>query len=418
MLVQYFPSILQDVRPSAQRGPLATVRRIYAQAAWERMSVAERIGHALATLVWPAVAAASSLFWQVPRHGFRARAESGRPVALQVWDQLSLALSTRMWPRHYYMFELYRENHRARAHEYLLRPETKHGVFTILKDAPRKNQAFARKDLFARACAAAGLPHVTAVAVLKDGGISWCGEFEALPPVDLFVKPVAAQGGRGAERWRWRGSSYESAAGARESAEGLLQRLRERSRAEQILVSPCMTNHPALAGLALGALSTLRIVTCRDESHRPETVAAAMRFPRRVGAVVDNFHAGGLAAMVDLRNGKLGAATDIGLSRDSGWHDRHPVSGAPISGFAVPFFREAKVLAEAAHRVLGDRVVVGWDVAILADGPTLVEANSFPDLDIIQRCGRRPLGGARLCELVAFHLRRYYPVWRRRHGLD
>src|SRR5262245_9250811 len=104
MLVQYFPSVFLSIEPPEQRGtPLATVRHIYAQAAWERMSGAARAGHGLATLIWPAVAAASSLFWQVPRHGRRARAESGRPIALQIRDQLSLALSTRMWPRHYYM---------------------------------------------------------------------------------------------------------------------------------------------------------------------------------------------------------------------------------------------------------------------------------------------------------------------------
>lgn len=419
MLVQYFPSVFHSIRPAAQRGtPLATVRRIYAEAAWVRMSFSERAVHGLTTLVWPLVAIASSLFWQVPRHGLRARAESGRPIALQAWDQLRLALTTRLWPRHYYMFELYREDRRGRAHEYLLRHETKHGVFTILKDAPRKNLAFARKDLFAVACATAGLPHVHSIAVLKDGAVSWSSGHQALPPVDLFVKPVAAQGGRGAERWRWLGSCYESATGEQESADGLLRRLQERSRQGEFLVSPSLINHPALAGLALGTLSTLRIVTCRDESDKPETVAVAMRCPRRAGAVVDNFHAGGLAAMVDRRSGRLSAATDMGLSRDSAWHDCHPVSRAPIDGFTVPFFAEAKALAEAGHRALGDRVVVGWDVAILADGPTLIEANSFPDLDIIQRCSRRPLGGSRLCELIAFHLCRYYPVWRRRHGLD
>src|SRR5262245_51059113 len=114
MLVQYFPSLQPSVQQPAEGGtPLATVRQIYAQAAGEGRSIAERAGHGLATLVWPMVAAASSLFWQVPRHGLRARAESGRPIALQVWDQLNLALSTRMWPRHYYMFELYREDRRA-----------------------------------------------------------------------------------------------------------------------------------------------------------------------------------------------------------------------------------------------------------------------------------------------------------------
>lgn len=381
------------------------------------MSLPARLGHVLALPFWPLVAMASSIFWQVPRHGRRARAESGRPIRLQIWDQLRLALKAKMWPHHYYMFELYYQDRRARARDYMLRPETKRGVFTILKDAPQKNAAFARKDRFAQACAAAGLRHVQTIAVLKDGAVTWHGDRQVLPHIDLFVKPVAAQGGRGAERWCWRGAAFEDAAGVKESADGLLQRLMDRSRGGELLVSPCLANHPAFEGLALGTLSTLRIVTCRDERDEPETVAVAMRFAQRAGAVVDNFHAGGLAAMVHLRHGRLDAATDMGLSPDSAWHDRHPVTGAPILGFQVPFFAEAKALAEAGHRALGDRVVIGWDIAILAAGPILVEANSFPDLDIIQRCGRRPLGSTRFCDLVAFHLRRYYPVWRRRHGL-
>ncbi len=419
MLVHYFPLVVRGARPETHRGTsLAELRRIHVEAAWAGMSVAGRLGRMIAMPVWPVVALASSLLWQVPRHFARAHTEGGRSVALQVCDQMRLAMGANMWPHHYYMFELYLRSHRGQAHEYLLRQETKHGVFTILKDAARKNETLARKDRFAEACAAAGLPHVPTIAVLKGGEIVWQGHRQALPSVDLFVKPVAAQGGRGAEQWLWRGEYYEGALGVRETAGSLLQHLKRRSRGGEILVSPRLVNHAAFAGLALGALSTLRIVTCRNERNEPETVAAVLRSPRRSDAVVDNFHAGGLAAMVDLRSGRLSEATDLGLSPDSAWHARHPVTGAPIEGFLAPFWPEAKALAERAHRLLGDRVVVGWDVAILADGPCLIEGNGFPDLDIIQRCGRKPLGRSRFCDLIVHHLHERYPTWRQRHGLD
>ena len=418
MLVHYFPPITYGLRPGRlRRAMIGDLRRIHLAAAWGSMSWSQRLARLAALPVWPLVALVSSLAWQVPRHGRRGRIQGGRSIPLQILDQLRLAITANMWPHHYYMFELYRPELRARAHEYLLRQETKRGTFSILKDTATKNPAFARKDDFATACAAAGLPHVDIIARISRGKVTWQDGHTALPPIDLFIKPVKGQGGRGAERWRWREGIYEGAAGAQESARTLLDRLRQRVRGADILVMPCLANHPAFAGLSLGALSTLRIVTCHNETGAPEVVAAALRFPCREGAVVDNFHAGGLAALVDLAHGTLGPATDMGLARDSAWHARHPVTGAAIDGFTVPFWAEAKVLAEAAHVMLGDRVIVGWDVAILADGPCLIEGNGFPDLDIIQRCGRMPLGQTRLCGLLLQHLRVRYPIWRRRSGL-
>lgn len=418
MLVHYFPPMTYGLRPGRlRRAMIGDLRRIHLAAAWGSMSWSQRLARLAVMPVWPLVVLAASLAWQVPRHGRRGRIQGGRSIPLQILDQLRLAIAANMWPHHYYMFELYRPELRARAHEYLLRQETKRGTFSILKDRPKKNPAFARKDDFATACAAAGLPHVAIIAHISRGKVMWSDAHAALPPIDLFIKPVKGQGGRGAERWRWREGIYEGAGDAKESARTLLERLQRRGWREPVVVMPCLANHPAFAGLSLGALSTLRIVTCRNETGVPEVVATAMRFPCREGAVVDNFHAGGLAALVDLSRGTLGPATDMGLARDSAWHARHPVTHAAIDGFQVPFWPEAKALAEAAHVMLGDRVIVGWDVAILADGPCLIEGNGFPDLDIIQRCGRMPLGQTRLCGLLLQHLRVRYPIWRRRAGL-
>lgn len=420
MLIQHFPPLAAGGSGAAPGAALGELRRAVQAAKRDALTRPQRLAQLAALPLWPLVVLVSSLAWQLPRHGARAWRQSGRNPLLQLADQLRLALTAGLWPHQYYMFELFWPEIRPQAHAYLLRQETKRGVYSMLKDRPRKNPVFARKDLFADACAAAGLPHAAVIARLGNGTADWRGGYQALPLRDLFVKPVHGRGGRGAERWRWDGAIFAGVGKARLTPEGLLARLCARRAA--CIVMPCLANHPALAGLALtgmglGTLATSRLVTCRDEHGTPEVVAAALRFPRRPDAVVDNFHAGGLAAIIDLATGRLGAATDLGLARDSAWHDRHPVSGALIAGTVLPFWEAAKQLAERAHAALGDRAVIGWDIAILAEGPVLIEANGFPDLDIIQRCARAPLGSSRLCDLMALHLRRAYPLWRSRHAL-
>jgi hypothetical protein len=75
-----------------------------------------------------------------------------------------------------------------------------------------------------------------------------------------------------------------------------------------------------------------------------------------------------------------------------------------IVGHPLPLWTDTKALAIAAHRAFADRVMIGWDIAITDDGPIIVEGNSSPDLDIVQRFGA-PVCNSRFGELLAWHLR-------------
>jgi hypothetical protein len=126
--------------------------------------------------------------------------------------------------------------------------------------------------------------------------------------------------------------------------------------------------------------------------------------------VVDNLHAGGIAAGIDLETGILGPASNLGMEAELGWLARHPGSGAPICGVRLPHWDEFAAFVINAHRAFADRVLIGWDIAITPDGLVVVEANGAPDLDIMQRPFRRGLMRERLGQLLAFHLREDGPA--------
>ena len=341
------------------------------------------------------------------RNGTAIRARTGKSVTRQLYEQTRLAAAHGIPPRWYYTFELFDDGNRRRADQYLQRGETKRGVYGVFKHAAGVPLSpLTDKVAFAARCHVHGLRAIPVIAAFGPGSLTNDTATMSLPAVDLFVKPNRGKGGRGAERWDHQcDGSYEDVTGTRLRAPELLDRLRRLPFPEGLLVQPRRTNHPDMADLGNGALATVRVVTCRNERGEFEVTNAVLRMAQGRNHVVDNFHAGGLAASVDLATGTLGHATDLGVSPTAGWRDTHPNNGAPIAGRPLPCWSETLALAVRAHTAFADRVVVGWDVGIMPDGPELVEGNGAPDLDIIQRTHREPIGNARLGELLAFHLR-------------
>jgi hypothetical protein len=274
--------------------------------------------------------------------------------------------------------------------------------------SPETTLALQDKALFARRCRDHGVPAVAALFVV-DGGVFTRSDDGnvGLPPRDLFLKPLTGSGGKGAAVWIHRDDGrYENATHGVLSEAELSGHLLALSRRQPYVGRAYVTNHPELAEVSSGALSSIRVVTCLDETGQPEVTHAVLRMARTPGIVVDNFHAGGIASAVDLDSGIVGRATDLGLHRDTQWFDQHPTTGAHITGRRIPMWDDVLDVARRAHRAFGDQIVVGWDVAMLADGPHLIEGNKGPDFDIVQRTTRRPIGRSRVGELLAYHLRR------------
>lgn len=390
----------------SRRGTAAEriIRRAYARRYWSPRDWSERTQLALALAAWPFVLVGLQITFTLKNGGQIVR-RFRRPIHRQLFDQLRLFLAAGVLPPWYYIFELHRRPATANARDYIYRWESKGGVLPLLLEGDRapSSELFDKAE-FAEQCRRHQVRTAPVLAVFIDGE----AQVRANPmelDTDLFVKPIAGRGGKGAERWDLVAPGlYCSPQGERLTRESLLVRLAEKSQETPLLLQERLRNHPALDPINNGALSTIRVLTCLNEAGEPEIVGAAMRMAIGRNHVVDNLHAGGIATAVDLETGVLGSASDLGADSRLGWMDSHPVSGAQIKGVRLPMWDEVRNFALRAHRAFDDRVLVGWDIAIAPNGPILVEGNGAPDLDIMQRFVRHGMMAARLGVLLAFHV--------------
>jgi hypothetical protein len=77
-----------------------------------------------------------------------------------------------------------------------------------------------------------------------------------------------------------------------------------------------------------------------------------------------------------------------------------------IAGLTIPCWAECVARACRAHGLIEAQVpVIGWDVAVLEDGPILVEANHLPCGNLAQMPAGFPLGASPFAEVVVGRLR-------------
>ena len=315
MLVTIFPPPIPGLGKDAPGSASGYLRQQWIRGAWRRGSWKDRIGFVFAILLWWPITILLAAYLAARLGPSRSRA-SGKSPFRQFIEQTEVAAKWMIPPPWYYTFEFFDDERRAHAGDYLQRVQVKPFIYRWLIDRKRRRDPvfpFASKVYFSQACQRHGLRANPLVAVVGKSIGFYDPAMTALPPVDLFVKIKTGRGGRGAEKWSYAAGTYRDAAGRSLTAAELAGHLKRRAMIEKRIVEYCLTNHSALADLNLGALATARIVTARNETGDIEATHAVFRMPQRPGAPVDNIHAGGIAAPVDLATGTLGRATDLGL---------------------------------------------------------------------------------------------------------
>jgi hypothetical protein len=379
------------------------IRRAYVKSFWSPDTADQWLDLLLSAILFP-IAAVSTALWYSWKNGKAVARLSGRPVIAQFGDQIHFGAATGLLAPWYYIFELFRSENRAVAKDFLTRAETKQCIFPLLSSPAGATSPLGDKADFASFCHLHQLVTVPVILVARGGGVEW-KQAEEVPHCDLFLKPVDGRGGRGAERWDFTGEKFRNTSGLELSPAELLERIAFRSNGVDLVLQPRIGNHPALKGFSNGVFTTIRILSCLDEKREPEIIGAVFRMAIGSNRTVDNVHAGGIIAAIDLGTGRLGRASNLGTDARLGWLDAHPDTGQQITGEQLPMWNEVKDLAVRGHRAFNDRAIIGWDIGITPDGPILVEGNYGPDVDMMQRPTGVPLGRGRFTQLIAHHLR-------------
>jgi hypothetical protein len=131
--------------------------------------------------------------------------------------------------------------------------------------------------------------------------------------------------------------------------------------------------HPDIVQHVSPQICTLRLIVQLEHDHL-RLYAAIWKIAAN-GNVADNYwRPGNLMARLDPDSGKImecmsGLGPDFRLIEDS------PVTGKPLRGFAVPFYREARELSFRIAPAFVGLKIQAWDIAITPDGPVALEVN-------------------------------------------
>lgn len=158
----------------------------------------------------------------------------------------------------------------------------------------------------------------------------------------------------------------------------------EEVKKNNYLLEELVVQHPEMASLSRKSVNTLRVMTA-NINNKTEIIFMCLRIGNGI-SYVDNFHQGGMAVNIDIKNGII---CSNAIDKDLNKYEYHPHSKKKFIGFAIPYFNEIKDLVINASKVVPEIQVVGWDIAITKKGPLIIEGNRRPGFDIVQVLSNR-----------------------------
>jgi hypothetical protein len=150
-----------------------------------------------------------------------------------------------------------------------------------------------------------------------------------------------------------------------------------------ILQEP-LTSHPLIAELCGDKISGVRAHTFLAPEGPVITKAIWKINAGNVDS--DNFchgSSGNLLGAIDVATGEITRVVG-GAGAEQRVNPPHPATGRTLVGFRLPQWEQIKQLLREAQLAFPGYLCPGWDIAVCADGPKVLEVNFFGDVDLSQ----------------------------------
>jgi hypothetical protein len=192
----------------------------------------------------------------------------------------------------------------------------------------------------------------------------------------LFIKPSFGLGGQGIVIFQ-RGTDGKFA-----DESGLpinSSYIRTNVKSGKYVIQEGLNQHEELSAIYPHSVNTFRIVT---EYHdgKPWILYTLLRMGRG-GKQVDNASAGGLYIKVDTEHGTL---HDYAFSHNRNKFEVHPDTGFIFANARIQNWPVIKTFILKEIEKFREIRYLGWDVALTVDGPSVIELNNGPDVEILQ----------------------------------
>jgi hypothetical protein len=144
------------------------------------------------------------------------------------------------------------------------------------------------------------------------------------------------------------------------------------------------SSHQKIAEVNASSLNVMRVATIFD--GKDVMILGGFQAFATGLANTDSWSEGSVYVGVDFEKGclkKYGIRSPNHESEE-GLEAQHPDSRVIFEGYPIPYLGDVKELCIMAHRLFYSNYLLGWDIAILDDGPVIVEVNEKPGMNVLQ----------------------------------